>query len=172
MLYTMYNKHRLLHCIFHIIPFISRRSWYQPESKIGSRDDIWMRADKGYDIKNDMLCMICIIIYSNRGNNWFVPKCFSWYSAWSIRQYKIRKHLFALSVMPCYHICRKTMWVNVNLQLIDNKKKGYNNGKNHNNIKQYIYNTSLNVHVNNYSWLIDWCLMPTLAIFQLYFCVN
>ena len=27
------DKYRLLHGIFHIIPFISHRSWYQPESQ-------------------------------------------------------------------------------------------------------------------------------------------
>jgi hypothetical protein len=41
---------------------------------IGSRDDIWTRADKGYDMKND-ICYDMFIIYFNRENNWFVPKC-------------------------------------------------------------------------------------------------
>ena len=43
------------------------------------------------------------------------------------------------------------MWVNVNIQLIDNNKKVIAMEKIPNNIKQYIYNTSLNVHVNKYT---------------------
>ena len=43
------------------------------------------------------------------------------------------------------------MWVNVNIQLIDDKKKVITMEKIHNNIKQFIYNTSLNVHVNKYT---------------------
>jgi hypothetical protein len=38
---------------------------------IGSRDDICTSADKGYDMKNDMLRYG----YHNRGNNRFVPEC-------------------------------------------------------------------------------------------------
>ena len=43
------------------------------------------------------------------------------------------------------------MWVNVNIQLIDNNEKVITMEKNPNNIKQYIYNTSLNIHVNKYT---------------------
>ena len=47
----------------------------------------------------------------------------------------------------------KNMWVNVHIQLIDNnkKKKVKAMEKIPNNIKHYIYNTSLNVHVNKYT---------------------
>ena len=45
------------------------------------------------------------------------------------------------------------MWVNVLIQLIDNnkKKKVIAMEKIPNNIKHYIYNASLNVHVNKYT---------------------
>jgi hypothetical protein len=37
--------------------------------RAGSTYDKWTRADKGYDMKNDMLWS-----YIKRGKNWFVPK--------------------------------------------------------------------------------------------------
>ena len=42
-----------------------------PLSALGH--DIWTRAYKGYDMKNDMLYDM-FIVYLNRENNWFVPK--------------------------------------------------------------------------------------------------
>ena len=67
------NKYRLSHGIFHIIPFISPRSWYQPESRYAQGMIYERRLIKGMVWK--MTCYDVFIIYFNRGNNWFVPKC-------------------------------------------------------------------------------------------------
>ena len=59
--------------------------------------------------------------------------------------------IFRHYVMLSY--LQKNMWVNVLIQLIDNnkKKKVIAMEKIPNNIKHYIYNASLNVHVNKYT---------------------
>ena len=70
---TLYDNYRLLHGIFHIITFISTRSWDQPESRYAQ----WMIYERGL-IKGmiwKMTCYDMFIVYFNRGHNWFVPKC-------------------------------------------------------------------------------------------------
>ena len=65
--------YRLLHGIFHIIPSINPRSWDQPESR-QAQGMIYERGlIKGMIWK--MTCYDMFIIYFNRGNNWFLPKC-------------------------------------------------------------------------------------------------
>jgi hypothetical protein len=65
-LFYILNKYRLLHGSFHIIPFISLRFMISAREPTGSRDDIWTRADKGYDMKNDMLWYVYHILQQRK----------------------------------------------------------------------------------------------------------
>jgi hypothetical protein len=77
MLSLVINHTQMIYIDYYMAFFISYP--LSARELIGSRDDIWTRVGKGYDMKNDMLWYVyhtlMFIIYFNRGNNWFVPKC-------------------------------------------------------------------------------------------------